>query len=188
MDKKEFSITMQFLSTAYNKELNDDTLKVWYEFFKIYDVETFKNGIIQAISQCKYYPSIAEVKEIIAMQNTPQVNHKADDEWEKVRESVRKYGMYNEDEALASLEPLTRNIVKRIGFKDICMMNEDNRYNLRSAFVKSYNSEKEDLIRYKNAINNDTEDMKLIHERNKEIISDLALELIKRIDCDNEKI
>ena len=182
MDVKDFSRIMQYLETAYDKELSEEKLAVWYDFFKKYDLETFKKGILQAINQCKYHPSIAEVKEIITMQSTQIANLKADDEWEKVRESVRLYGMYRESEALDNLEPITRKIVKRIGFKDICMMDENTRYNLRSAFIRSFNSEKEDLIRYESAIQNNTEDMKLIQERNKEMLNNLISGMIKKID------
>ena len=97
MDFKEFSKLMQYLATAYNTQLNEERLIVWYDFFKKYDSETFKNGILQAINQCKYYPSIAELKEIIAVQTTPQVSLKADDEWEKVREVARTIGRYREE-------------------------------------------------------------------------------------------
>lgn len=182
MNIKEFSKIMQYLAIAYDKELSEEKIAIWYDYFKNYDIETFKNGILQAINQCKYYPSIAEIKEIITMQTTPQVNLKADEEWEKVRESVRIFGMYRENEALESLDPLTRNIVKRIGFRDICTMTEDDRYNLRSAFVRAFNSEQNDLIKYESAIRNETENMKLIRERNKQIIKDLTTEFIKRID------
>ena len=187
MDIKEFSKIMQYLAIAYDKDLNEEKLAVWYDFFKKYDVETFKNGILQAISKCKYYPSIAEVKEIITMQSTPQANLKADEEWEKVRQSIRIYGMYREEEALASLNPITRNIVKRVGFRDICLSDENTRYNLRSAFVRAFNSEKEDLIKYESAVKDDTEDMKMIRGRNKEMLNDVMSVMIKRIDCETNE-
>lgn len=187
MDIKEFSEIMQYLAIAYDKDLSEEKLAIWYDFFKKYDVIVFKNAILQAISQCKYHPSIAEVKEIITIQNTPQANLKADDEWEKVRESIRVYGMYREDEALASLEPITRKIVKRVGYRDICLSDENTRYNLRSAFIRAFNSEKEDVIKYESAIKNDTEDMKMIRERNKEMLNDVMTGMIKRIDCETNE-
>lgn len=182
MDIKEFSKIMQYLFTAYNKELNNDLLAIWYDFFKRTDIGLFKNAVIQAINQCKYFPSIAEIRELITLQNSPCANLKADEEWEKVIESIRKYGSYREDEALASLTPITRNIVSRLGFFDICVADETRKYNLRSAFIKSFESEKQDLIKYESAIINDTEDMLAIQERNRESLNKLASGLIKRIE------
>ena len=182
MEINDFTRLMQYLASAYNTQLNEDTLAVWYDFFKKYDKETFKNGILQTINKCKHYPSIAELKEIIAIQTTPQVGLSGDSEWEKVIESVRRYGYNQEDKALASLEPITRNIVKRIGFYEICMADENRKYNLRSTFLKSFENEKKELIEYKTAIKNDTEDMIAIQERNKDVLNSIANSLIKKID------
>ena len=182
MEIKEFSKIMQYLVTAYNKELNNDMLAVWYDFFKKYDLETFKNGILQAINQCKYLPSIAEVKEIITSQNSPLVSLKADEEWEKVREVASSIGRYREEEALSYLNPVTRNVVRRIGYQDICNADEYTRNNLRNAFMKSFESEKEDLIRYESSIRNDTEDMIAIQERNRNVLGHAVSGLIKHVD------
>lgn len=182
MEINEFTILMQYMASAYNVQLNEETLAVWYDFFKRYDKETFKNGILQTINQCKRYPSIAELKETIAMQTTPQVGLSGDKEWEKVLESVREYGYYQEEKALNSMEPITRDVVKRIGFKEICMADENRKYNLRSTFLKSFDNEKQELIRYKNAIKNDTEEMIAIQERNKEVLEGMMSNLIKKID------
>ena len=182
MEINEFTRLMQYLASAYNTQLNEDTLAVWYDFFKKYDKETFKNGILQTINQCKHYPSIAELKEIIAVQTTPQINLSGDKEWEKVLESIRKYGYPQEERALNSLEPITREIVRRIGYQEICMADENRKYNLRSTFLKSFENEKQELLRYKNAIKNDTEEMIAIQERNKDVINHLASSLIKKID------
>lgn len=184
MEFSDFTRLMQYLASAYNTQLSEDSLMVWYDFFKKYDKETFKNAILQTINQCKHYPSIAELKEMIAVQTTPQVTLSGDKEWEKVLESVRKYGYYQEDKALNSLEPITREVVKRIGFSEICMADESRKYNLRSTFLKSFENEKQDLIKYTNAIKNDTEEMIAIQDRNKELLSNMATGLIKRIGYD----
>jgi hypothetical protein len=35
--------------------------------------------------------------------------------------AIRKYGMYNIGPALASLDPLTRQAVEQVGFREICL-------------------------------------------------------------------
>lgn len=182
MDIKEFSKIMQYMNDAYEKTLNENTMAVWYDFFKRYDTTTFKNGVIQAINQCKFYPTIAELKEIIAYQITPQIGLNGEKEWEKVRYVAQRIGRYKQEEALAQLEPITRDIVRRIGYEDICNADEGRRYNLRSAFLKAFENEKQELIKYNNAVKNDTEDMLLIQERNRELLGNITNGLIKRID------
>jgi len=41
--------------------------------------------------------------------------------WESVMKAIRFYGSYRETEALESLDELTRECVKRLGFKEICL-------------------------------------------------------------------
>ena len=185
MKLEDFEILFNYLCKAYNKELDKGQLAVWYDFFKGYDPMDVKNAFIQVINEKTYMPTIAEIKEIIAKQNNQELNLKGDIEWEKVIESVRKYGSYNETQALNSLEPITRNIVERIGFKEICMADENRKYNLRSAFLKAFESEKEDIMRYEKSNNKESLEMQMIHERNKETLTNLAIGLIKKID-DNE--
>ena len=182
MDVKEFTKIMQYLANAYNKELEQGNVAVWYDFFKGYDIDIFKNAILQAINQCKYYPTIAEVKELMTVQNSPYASLKADEEWEKVREAASSIGRYREDEALSTLKPITRNIVRRIGYQDICNADEFSRNNLRNAFIKAFESEKQDLIRYEGAVKNDTLEMRMIEERNKELLNNTFQKLIKKID------
>lgn len=40
--------------------------------------------------------------------------------WNKAMAAIRKYGSYNEAEALDSLPPLTRETVRRLGYKSLC--------------------------------------------------------------------
>jgi hypothetical protein len=182
MTENEFSFCYSYLCEAYNKDINENQMLIWYDFFRDYDVNTFKQAVIQAINENKYFPSIAEVKNCIVKQNNPQINLKADEEWEKVREVARSIGRYEEERALSMLEPITRNIVRRIGYQDICNADEYSRNNLRNAFIRAFDSEKEDLIKYDKSNNLDRLEMQLVYERNKDFLSNKIGKLVKRID------
>ncbi len=181
MTFEEFSLLFNYLAKAYNKEVDDNQYAIWYDFFKQYNANDFKKAIIQTINENKNFPSIAEVKEKLIKQEDSQVNLKADEEWEKVIESVRKYGYPRPLEALNSLQPITRNIVKRIGYEEICKADHERKMFLRSAFIKSFESEKEDLIKFKKSNNTDTLEMKMIQDRNKNILKSGTNNLIKRV-------
>ena len=182
MNIEEFTLVFTYLSKAYNKEIDKSQLKIWYDFFKTYPIDQFKGAIVQCINENKYFPSIAEVKNYIVKQNNLQINLKADEEWEKVREVAREIGRYREEEALSYLEPITRNIVRRIGFQDICNADEYTRNTLRNAFIKSFESEREDLIKYDKSNNKDGAEMYLIQERNKDLLNNAVGMLVKKID------
>lgn len=182
MTESEFSFWYSYLCEAYNKDINENQMLIWYDFFRDYDLDTFKQAIFQSINESKYFPSIAEVKSYITKQNNSQVNLKADEEWEKVRDVASRIGRYREEEALSYLEPITRNIVRRIGFQDICNADEFTRNGLRNAFIKSFESEKDDLIRYEKSNNKESAEMELIYQRNSDFLDKSISGLIKRIE------
>lgn len=182
MKLEDFEILFNYLCKAYNKELDKGQLVVWYDFFKGYDPMGVKNAFIQAINEKSYMPSIAEIKELIVKQNNQELNLKGEAEWEKVLDSIHAYGYNQEDKALASLEPLTRNIVERIGFEELCKMDENRKYNYRSAFLKAFENEKQDILRYEKSNNKDSLEMQMIQERNKNTLNNIAIGLIKHID------
>jgi hypothetical protein len=187
MTESEFSFMYSFLCEAYNKEINENQMLVWYDFFKEYDQLTFKNAIVQCINESKFFPTIADIKQKLVKQTSLEAGLKADEEYDKVIEAIRQYGYMREEEALNSLNPLTRNIVRRIGYQELCCADINREYILRSAFIKSFESEQEDFIRYELSNNTDTEEMKLICERNKEFLNRIASGLVKRIDYDGEE-
>ena len=185
MSLEDFTLMFTYLTKAYNKEVDKSQLKIWYDFFKIYPVEQFKSAIVQCINERSYFPTIADIKNYIVKQDNSQVNLKADEEWEKVREVAQRIGRYREEEALSYLEPITRNIVSRIGYQDVCNADEYSRNNLRNAFIKAFESEKEDLIKYNKSNNVDSVEMQLIQERNKDILNNAVGMLVKKIDEEN---
>ena len=121
MTKEEFVKAMTYLGIAYNKEFDETQLSVWYDFFKRENYEDFKNAIKRIISKNQYLPSISELKQELAYIRTPLLQLKADEEWDKVKQAIRKYGFYRADEAMKSFNPLTAQVVRSLGgFENIC--------------------------------------------------------------------
>lgn len=150
MNKEDFVKAMTFLAIAYNKEFTEEQLSVWYDFFKNEEYEEFKNAIKRIIPKKQFIPSIAELKQELTYIKTPSLQLKADEEWEKVREAIRKYGYYRTDEAMESLNPLTARVVNAIGgFQNLCQStNTDwSRKNFIDMFeVKQNNIEELEMI------------------------------------------
>ena len=59
----EFTQQMKILSVSYGKDLDEETVEVWYEYFKSIEKEVFKRALKKIITTSKYMPSISEILE-----------------------------------------------------------------------------------------------------------------------------
>ena len=141
MTKEQFLKGITFLTIAYNKEFTEEQVSVWYEFFKDEDYEAFRKAVKRIIPLKQFMPSIAELKQEIATISNPVLQLKADEEWDSVIKAIRKYGSYRQDEAMKSLNPYTRNIVRQIGYMRICQ-SESIQWE-RKEFMELFNMNKE---------------------------------------------
>lgn len=121
MNKEQFVKGLKYLGVAYNKEFTEEQATVWFDFFKDTDYEVFRQAVKRIIPKSKYLPSIAELKEEIAVLNNPMLQLDVDEEWNSVIQAIRRYGNYNSIEAFESMKPETREIVKTIGWYRLCM-------------------------------------------------------------------
>lgn len=140
MSKEEFIKGLKFLLVAYNKEFTQEQAEVWYKFFKDEDFELYRTAIKNLISKEEYLPSIAKVRNEIAKLKTSEIPS-AEDEWNEVLNTIRKFGSYRQKEALENLKPYTAYIVKNIGYLNICRA-EEQTWN-KKEFVGEYNALKD---------------------------------------------
>lgn len=141
MNKEQFTKGITFLTIAYNKEFTEEQVGVWYEFFKDEDYDNFRNAVKRIIPKKQFMPSIAELKQEIALISNPVLQLNADQEWEEVLKAVRKYGSYRQVEAMESLKPYTSSIVRQIGYLRIC--SSENIQWERREFMELFNMNKE---------------------------------------------
>lgn len=62
MDKMEMATHMALLEIAYNREFNIKQVDIWYEIFQDYDSKGFREAIINSMKECRYFPTIADVR------------------------------------------------------------------------------------------------------------------------------
>lgn len=142
MSKEEFAKAMSFLGLAYNKEFDQSQVTVWFTFFHDARYEDFIQAVKRLVVRSRFLPSIADIKQEIALISNPVLQLNASDEWEKVLRSVRKYGSYRAKEAIESLEPLTAKVVRMLGgFSAICQSTDGDW--LRKNFVSLFNEAQE---------------------------------------------
>lgn len=123
MDKKEFSTFAMALRTYYPKEQilpNQQAMELWYRELQDIPYAVAEAGLRKWVSTNKWSPTIADIREM-----TSEVQHGniADwgEGWEQVIMAIRKYGSYRIPEAMESFDPITRQCVERLGFRNICM-------------------------------------------------------------------
>ena len=138
MNKEQFTKGITYLAIAYNKELTQEQIGVWYDFFKDEDFEAFRQAVKRIIPQKQFMPSIAELKSEIATLKNPILQLNADEEWNEVLKAVRRWGSYREEEALNSLKPYTKHIARMVGYTRICM-SKDIQWE-RKEFIELFNN------------------------------------------------
>lgn len=122
MNFQEFGNIAMALRTYYPREKlfpNEQAVMLWYEQLSDLDYRATEAAIKSWIATNKWSPSIAEIREL-TMDATFGVIKDWGQAWEETRAAVRRYGRYNPEAALESLDELTREAVKRVGFYDLC--------------------------------------------------------------------
>lgn len=138
MTASEFSTFSAAIKTYFPKENvlpTKESMTLWYSALKDIPHDVASAALMQYVQTNKFAPTIAELREIattIQSGNLPDWG----EAWEKTLSAIREYGMYNEKDALASLDDLTRLAVKRLGYHDLCISENmmQDRANFRMIF------------------------------------------------------
>lgn len=124
MDRKEFAILAAAMKTCYCKEPNllpnNEAMEIWYQHLCDIPFPVAEAALHKWTQTNKWSPSIAELREVAATVSNGEIADWGEG-WEKVLTAIRKYGMYNIGAAMASLDPMTRTAVERVGFREICL-------------------------------------------------------------------
>lgn len=112
-----------------------EAMAVWYQLLQDLDYKTANIAIQKHMLTNKFPPTIAEIREL-ATGITAGEKPLWPDGWEETIRAIKKYGYYRQEEALESLSELARKVVKRLGYKQLCMSEEMamDRANFRMVF------------------------------------------------------
>lgn len=110
---------------------------MWHIAMKDHDFATVLLASETYILTNKFPPTIADIREGVTKIKYPTPDN-GEQKWLEVLEAIKKYGYYNEGKALESLDPITKQAVKTIGYKTICMSEKIGVE--RAHFFKVYNS------------------------------------------------
>lgn len=147
MTEKEFAILSKGMKAVYTMPSflpDDNAMNVWYQLLKDLDYMVAQTAVQKYMLTQKTPPTIADIRELcstIALGDKPLWS----DGWDEVMRAIRRYGSYNEFEALQSMSEVTKQCVKRLGYQNLCR-SEDisiDRANFRMIFEQVANREHE---------------------------------------------
>lgn len=123
MTRSEFATFAMALKTYYPRENllpNDQAMTLWFSQLQDIPYKVAEAGLQKWVATNKWSPSIADIREMftsIVQGDLPDWG----EAWNEVQKAIRHYGSYRPQEAMDSLSPLTRKVVERMGFTNICM-------------------------------------------------------------------
>lgn len=114
---------------------NEQAMEIWFQRLK-----DIPGGIVRAVvdrwlETQRNPPTIADIRanaDLVANGEAPTWA----DGWEQVRKAIGRYGYYQQEKALASMDELTRQTVLRLGWQQIC--ESENADVLRANFRMTY--------------------------------------------------
>lgn len=123
MTFEDFRTIALGMRTVYVKDnfLNSpEAVKIWYQLLGDLPYEVLNVAVQRYMTTKKYPPTIAELRGI-AMELLEGEQKDWGQGWEQVRTAIRKYGVYDPKGALESMDSITRQVVTRMGWSEICL-------------------------------------------------------------------
>lgn len=148
MDKIQFLKGMKYLGTMYDKSFTEEKIGLMYNLFENDDYDVYKQAIKNLVIKEQYMPNIAKIKNEMLCVVSPELRNTSTEEWNKVLNVVRNYGIYNQEEGLKTLNNLTKEVVEEMGFHLICESTEITKKEkqFKELFDEKINSIKQSLL------------------------------------------
>ena len=138
MTKKEFSLFVMALKTYFPRENllpNEQAVELWYRQLQDLDYMIAEAALTEWVATEKWSPSIGEIRERAARIRFGEIPDWGEG-WRSTMKAIRLFGYYRPEEAMESLDPLTRETVMRLGFQNLCLSEnqEADRANFRRIY------------------------------------------------------
>lgn len=125
MTREEFARLVMALKTYYPKDElipNQQAAELW--FYQLQDIEykIAEMALNKWVATNRWSPRISDIRQAAAEIVSGETADWSEG-WEQVIKAVESIGMYREQQALESMDEITRRCVERLGFQQICMSN-----------------------------------------------------------------
>lgn len=123
MTAKEFGMFAAALRTYYSRENllpNQQAVELWFRQLEDIPYPVVTAVLDKWVATNKWSPSIADIREAAAEIANGGALPDWGEGWELAVKAIQRYGSYNEEAAMASLPPLVRDTVRRLGYRQLC--------------------------------------------------------------------
>lgn len=149
MNKKEFMLFASALKTYYPKEKlipNEQAIELWYMQLQDIPYKLAEVVLNKWVATNKWSPSIADIREQATLLTNKEANKDWGEAWNDVIKNIHYYGYYRADEGVEHLTGLTKEVVKRIGYTNLCQSDNAtaDRANFRDIYIMLQEREKQD--------------------------------------------
>lgn len=155
MTEREVAILLGIMQNAYPKFYANGfdveiAVSLWYEMLQDIGIDLAKAAVHMHISTSPFPPTISDIRKHAL--NAVNKSVSADEAWGQVKKAISTCGIYQEEKALKSMDESVAKLVRRFGFKDLCM--SENIMADRAHFIKLWEAsskyEKEQALIPKN--------------------------------------
>lgn len=120
--KKLLYLAIGSFPNMQDKDMGPTTC-LWNEMLKDIPLEVGQAAVKKVLSTTKFFPTIAEIREA-AIELTQPKPMTAMEAWGDIIKAISNFGIYREQEALASMAPQVTKVVKYFGWERICLSEE----------------------------------------------------------------
>jgi hypothetical protein len=123
MTREEFKVLVKGMKAVYAQPTfipDQDAFNMWFALLGDLPYEVCSVAAQKYMLTNKFPPTVAELRELCSgvVNGDPLTWGES---WERALNAVRKYGSYNKQAALNSLDSITRKCVESIGYMELCM-------------------------------------------------------------------
>ena len=143
-DFRTIALGMRTVYTKDNFLNSPEEVKIWYQLLGDLPYEVLNIAVQKYMTTERFPPTTADLRKITT-ELTEDVPSDWGHGWEQVRNAIRRYGTYDSKGALDSMDEVTRAVVTRMGWQEICLSEnmEVDRANFRMIYEQLAKKETE---------------------------------------------
>lgn len=146
MKKEAFGTLMLRLCVAFDTEPAKNKMELYYNLLKDLPYEALDAGINNLIAETIYpkFPTVGAVRKYAVDVMFQGLSDEVSS-WEQVRALIREHGRDFGCDAMLQMDPLTKETVLAIGWRDLCMTN--NIDTCRAHYYQAYRKKLEEKVK-----------------------------------------
>lgn len=150
MERDQFKILCKGMKAVYTQETflpDADAFNIWFSLLGDLEYPVLNAAIQKYMLTNKFPPTIADLRELATTIRAGDVPDWGEG-WEKVMKAIRYFGYMRETEALQTMDELTQTCVKRLGWRNLCMSENNNhdRANFRMIYEQLTERKKKESV------------------------------------------